>query len=187
MRDHALGVAEEGEAEERRHRMPEHAAHGADAELDLVRRLRRTERPQVAMRPGVRADRVAAPLRLAHHRGIGHGHAPHHEERRARAFAVERVEDGERVGPQRAVVEGQHDLAVLQEIDVAVLLMAEPRSVLRVDLDHARNAEHAAAPLAAGLCLGGTRSARLRFRLGHHAGERQRTKRAAIPARIPPP
>ena len=69
------------------------------------------------MRPGVRADGVPVTCHLAHHGGVGDGHAPDHEECGLGAVLVERLEDGARIGPQRPVVEGQHDLAIGEEIE----------------------------------------------------------------------
>ena len=78
---------------------------------------------------------------LAHHLGIGDGHAADHEERRLGAVLVERLQDGARIGTQRPVIEGQHDLAVFEKVVAAAGDAAEQRAAGGVDLDHARQAE----------------------------------------------
>ena len=122
------------------------------------------------MRPGVGADRVAAPGYFAHHGRIGERHAPDQEERGACAFGFQRVEHGTRIGAQRAVVEGQHDLLVGQETDVGILLVAEAGAGHGIDLDHPRNAQR---------MLGGDAFLRCRSqaRAGDEQGQSQRRAR----------
>src|SRR5262249_9893720 len=66
-----------------------------------------------------------------------------HEERRLHAFGGERVEDAVGVGRQRAVVEGQHHLVVVERQRLAILHGADARMLVRVDGDGAAHAERA--------------------------------------------
>ena len=91
---------------------------------------------QIAVRPGVRADGMAAAGGFPQHLRICDRHPADGKERRLRAMRVERVEHGHRVGAVRSVVERQDNLSILEEIDVLVLLQAESRPASGVDLDH---------------------------------------------------
>ena len=62
------------------------------------------------------------------------------EEDRLDAFVGERLEH-RRSGRPRAVVEGQHDLMIAQEVELLEMLEAEARPAGGVDLDRARDAE----------------------------------------------
>ena len=63
------------------------------------------------------------------------------EEHRRGAFVGQRLQHRRRVARPRAVVEGQHDFLVGQEIELLEMLEAETRSAGGVDFDHAADAE----------------------------------------------
>ena len=63
------------------------------------------------------------------------------EEGRLGAIVGQRLEHHRRVVRPRAVVEGQHDFLVAQEVVLLEVLGAEGRAAGGVDLDDARDAE----------------------------------------------
>ena len=130
------------EAEEWRNRPLHGARNGAEPKLDLVLGLVELHALQPGMRPGMRADRVAALCNLAHHGRIGGCHTPHHEEGRLGALRVERLQDHWRVGAGWSVVERQHDLTLVEKIVLTEWALTEYRALSRVDLDDTRQAEN---------------------------------------------
>ena len=158
-----LGVPERGKAEERRGRRPDRHLHGAKTLLDLFPDLRLGQLLAVEMgvRPGMRADGVAGGEDLAENfRMIGRVLADR-EEQPLGAFVRQRLEHGGRGRPW-AVVEGQHDLLVGQEIELLVLQEAEAGSARGVDHDRAADAQ----PIG----IGAGRSRRLRRGKGRWRG-----------------
>ena len=95
---------------------------------------------QIVVRPGVRADGVAGRRDLTENFRIVGGVLADREEDRLDAFGGERLEHRRR-GRPRAVVEGQHDLVVAQEVELLEMLEAEARAAGGVDLDRAGDAE----------------------------------------------
>ena len=83
------------------------------------------------------------------------------EERRLEAIVGQRLEHGGRVVRPRAVVEGQNDFLVAQEIILLEMLEAEAGTAGRVDLDDARK-PHAAGLVTRGDTLGSGRCCRRR-------------------------
>jgi hypothetical protein len=92
----------------------------------------------------VGADGVAATGDLLQGGGVGNGHAADREEGGLDALLIEGIEDRPGVAAHGAVVEGQHDLAGLEELGLGLqVLVAELGAGRGVDLDHARDAENA--------------------------------------------
>ena len=93
------------------------------------------------MRPGVGADGVALCRDLLQDLGMPGRMLADGEEDRLSAVLIERGEHGGgRAGPG-AVVEGQHDLAVPEEIVLVEVLDTESRTAGGVDLDSADDAD----------------------------------------------
>ena len=80
------------------------------------------------MAPGMGADSVALALDLLDHFWVGDGLRPYHKEGGLGAFAFKGVNNSLGMVSQRAVVEGQNDFAIGQEIKFFVLLLAKPRA-----------------------------------------------------------
>ena len=148
MAGHEAAVGKIGEAEERRGGLGRGLADGRNGELDLSLGERGVEGPLIAVRPGVRADRMAAAGGLANQLGIGNCHAADDEEGRLGAMGIQCLQHRHGVGSQRPVVERQHDLAIGQEVVVLVLLLAEELSTRGVDLHDPRHAENIGAACA---------------------------------------
>ena len=77
------------------------------------------------MRPGVRTDGMAGGENLLEDFGIIGSVFSDREENASRAFVGQRLEDGGRVLRPRAVVKGQHDFLVAQEIQLLEMLEAK--------------------------------------------------------------
>ncbi len=112
-----VGAIEAGDAEERRQifGVAERGADVGNAAVDLLphaldRHLAEMQRMVFAMR----ADRVAFFVFAAHDGGIGARHFADQEIGHLHAFGGEDVEDLVGIGRQRSVVEGDHDLFVVQ-------------------------------------------------------------------------
>ena len=73
--------------------------------------------------------------------GVPAGMFADREEQRLGALVGQRLEHGRRIARPRAVVEGQHDFVVLQEVVGLEVLEAEAGTAGGVDLDDAGNAE----------------------------------------------
>jgi hypothetical protein len=99
------------------------------------------------------ADRVAGGGNLLGDFGVPHRVLADLDERGLEAIVGERLEHGRRVLRPGAVVEGQHNFLIAQEIVLLEMLEAEARSAGRVDLDDARQA-HAARLVAQGDIVG---------------------------------
>jgi hypothetical protein len=84
---------------------------------------------------------MAFAVHAAHGIGISLHHLADHEERGLHAFAGEQVEDAIGIGRQRAVVEGQHHLVVLERQRFIVLPAAQPRVLGRIHHQRATHAE----------------------------------------------
>ena len=99
------------------------------------------------------------PIRRASrtHLRISCGHAADHEERRLDAFVRQRRQHAVGVGRQRAVIEGEHHLAVAQRQRLPVLHLAEAGIVVRADGHDPADAERIG---IAGAGLGGLRCRR---------------------------
>ena len=162
----SLGVLQPGEAEERRGCGADRHLDRAKTLLDLFLDLRFGQLLAVEMRvrPGVGADGVAGGGNLLEDfRMIGRVLADR-EEHRLGAFLGQRLQHRRR-GRPRAVVEGQHDFLLGQEVELLVLLEAEARSARGVDDDGAADAERIGIG-ASGFCgtgaAGGSARSRLR-------------------------
>src|SRR6266545_5101719 len=93
------------------------------------------------MRPGVAADRVACGCYLLEDARLIGGVLADREEDRLGAMCRERGEHSRSIPWPGAIVEGQHDLALAQEVVVLEMLEAEAWAAGGVDFDHAGNAE----------------------------------------------
>src|SRR5579872_3169933 len=87
------------------------------------------------------ADGVAGRLDLPENFRRPHGVLADLEEQRPCTIGLECRQHGRRIVWPRAIVEGEHDLAGLQEVVLLEMLEAEARSASGVDLDHAGNAQ----------------------------------------------
>ena len=142
---HHLGqVAQIGEAEERGDRRVRHHVNGACALLHLVpggvqsALLHRCL--QVGMGPCVAADGVACGKHhLENFRMIGRMLADR-EEGCTQALVGERLQHRGGISGPRAIIEGQHDFVVPQEVVALEMLGAEAGTAGGVDLDHAGHA-----------------------------------------------
>ena len=139
---HFRRMPERREAEERRDRLvAERDAHRRDALFDFVLGLLVGQLRQVLVRPGVRADGVAGRDDLLEDLGMIAGMLADREEHRLGALVGQRLEHALGVARPRAVVEGQHDFLVAQEVIGLEMLEAEAGAAGGVDLHHARDAE----------------------------------------------
>ena len=118
------------------------ARDGSDALLDLALHgveRRAVESEQMVLAVG--ADGVALGEDAAGEVRIAAGHAADQEIVGLHAVLGQHVEHAVGVGRQRAVVEGQHDLLVLERQRTAVLHCADARKFARVDRHHPAGAE----------------------------------------------
>ena len=136
------GCRSAGKRKNGAHRLvAERDAHRRDALLDFGLGLVRRHLRQVLVRPGVRADGVAGRRHLLQDFGMPAGMLADREEQRLGALVGQRLEHGRRVARPRAVVEGQHDFFVAQEVIGLEVLEAEAGAAGGVDLHHAGDAE----------------------------------------------
>ena len=142
--EHLGRMTQVRETEERRDRGARHHAYRACALFDFVlggfRAAFFHRRLQVCMRPGVAADGVAGREHLLQDFRVIGGVLADRKEGRPEALVGKRLEHRLGVVEPGAVVEGEHDLVVAQEIVVLEVLGAEARPSSGVDLDHAGNA-----------------------------------------------
>ncbi|MEY9121603.1 hypothetical protein ABIA09_001165 [Bradyrhizobium yuanmingense] len=144
--DHLGRMLQRREAEERRGRdAAERPLHRCKAFLDLVLALRFVELlvVQVGVRPGVGADGVAGCVDLLEDLRLVGRVLADDEEDSGGAFVRECLQHRGRVARPGAVVEGQHDLLVAQEVELLEMLEAEAGTTRGVDLDRAGDAEGA--------------------------------------------
>ena len=91
------------------------------------------------MRIRVRGDGVALGGDFFDHGGVCGGHAANHEERRFGAMFAQGFEHSARITTGRAVVEGQNNFMIGQEV-ICGMSAAKLRPTLGVDFDNARKA-----------------------------------------------
>jgi hypothetical protein len=130
-----------GKTEERCGRSPDCHVHRAHAHLDLL--LGEFDvfgigvPGQVLMRPGVIADRHSGRGDFAGYIGPPSGVFADLKEGRFDAIVLERLQNHRRVFRPRAVVEGEHDFFVAQEVVLLEMLGPEGRTAGGVDFDDA--------------------------------------------------
>ena len=110
----------------------------------------------------MRADRVAFLVNPAHNGRIGASHFADHEIRRLHALRSEDVENLVGIGRQRAVIEGENDLFVVERQRVGILHVADPRILGGIEREHAARAERAGMSGTVTIRLCGVVLARLR-------------------------
>src|SRR5712672_304729 len=93
------------------------------------------------MRPGVRADGVAGRINLLGDFRIVGRVLAYFEEDAGGALIRQRLEDRRRIGRPWTVIESQHDLLFLEEVQFLEMLEAEAGAACRVDLDGAGHTE----------------------------------------------
>jgi hypothetical protein len=129
------------EPEKRRLRLVfERPFDGTDRLFDLSLGLIDGLAGQVGVRPGVRANGMAAGRDLAENFRVVGGVLADGKERRLDAFVGQRLEHGGG-GRPGAVVEGQHHLVVAQEVVHLEMLESEAGSAGGVDFDGSGHAE----------------------------------------------
>ena len=154
-RDVALGkvaqqrrrVLEVREAEERREWSGDRRMQSTDPHLDLLLGLLDVAGVrlfgQILVRPGMATYRVAGSGHLLGDFGVPYRVLADLEERGLEAIVGKRLEHGRRIARPGAVVEGQHNFPIAQEIVLLEMLEAEARSAGRVNLNYAREAHSA--------------------------------------------
>ena len=160
-----------GKAEERRGRSSDCHVHRARAHFDLLLSefdvFRVGVLGQVLMRPGVIADRHSGRGDVPGYIGPPGGVFADLEEGRFDAIVFERLQNHRRVFGPRAVVEGQHDFFVAQEIVLLEVLGPECRTAGGVDFDDTRKTDGVGI-IASGNGFGGRRG-----RYGRGRGRRR--------------
>ena len=137
-----LGVAQVGEAEERRDRMAQPGLQHGDALFHFVCGPPGRQLAQVGVRPGVSANGVARLVNLFENAGKAQRHLADVEKRRLGALLGERRQNLRRGAFEWAIVERQDDFLVAEEFQrMAVLQIADLHAACGVDFLHARNAQ----------------------------------------------
>ena len=181
IRLHLVGAEKSRNAHERRRRpaFAERCCNRRKALLDLA--LHQVERHAVErqrMVLAVVADGVAGLADFAQQVRIAARHAADDEIGGLHAMLGQHIEHAVGVGRQRAVVEGQHDLVVLERQRARVVDRADARMLLRIDRQHAAGAER----IRIARAIGGAR--RRRAERGRQQSLRERERHPLHAAHI---